>query len=262
MPTDATGTATTNFGFPTINPAVDAPSGLGENSIISDVDTKLAASTTLLGAVARSIIRKAGTLVGTRRAINFIEGSGATITVADNAGTEAVDVTVALSASPFTTTAVHPVNMSTATDGGAPGVANTAYLIRVEVYSTFTVTSIRWKVGTQAGNFDLGIYDSSFNRLWSLGTTAVPAAGSVTTLISAGTPTTLTLQPGHYYFASTVSDVAIGRFTVGTHIPTAAAPAGNGLQYTKAASLPLPNPIVTPTEVLTNTTAGLIMVAV
>lgn len=39
-------------------------------------------------------VRKAGVLVGTRRAINLIEGTNVTLTVADNAGTGAVDVTV------------------------------------------------------------------------------------------------------------------------------------------------------------------------
>src|SRR5688572_8708845 len=40
-------------------------------------------------------VRKAGVLVGTRRAVNLIEGAGVTLTMADNAGTGAVDVTIA-----------------------------------------------------------------------------------------------------------------------------------------------------------------------
>ena len=99
MPTDATGTPTSNFSFPTINTANDAPSGLGENSIITDVDTKLAASTTLLGAVARAIIAKNGTTTGTRRKINLIEGSGITIVQSDDAAGEKVDVTINASSS-------------------------------------------------------------------------------------------------------------------------------------------------------------------
>lgn len=39
-------------------------------------------------------IQKAGTLIGTRKAINLIEGSNVTLTVADNAGSDRVDVTV------------------------------------------------------------------------------------------------------------------------------------------------------------------------
>lgn len=94
MATDATGTPSTNFSFPKYLTSADAPSGLGLNAIVDDVDTKLNAASTLLGAVARTIVRKAAVLVGTRRAINFIEGSGISLTIADNAGTEAVDVTI------------------------------------------------------------------------------------------------------------------------------------------------------------------------
>jgi hypothetical protein len=40
-------------------------------------------------------VRKAGTLIGTRPAINLIDGANQTITVADNSGSNRVDVTVA-----------------------------------------------------------------------------------------------------------------------------------------------------------------------
>jgi len=41
------------------------------------------------------IVAKAGTTVGTRDKINFIEGSGVTLTMADNAASDRVDVTIA-----------------------------------------------------------------------------------------------------------------------------------------------------------------------
>ncbi len=44
-------------------------------------------------------VSKAGTLTGTRQEINFIEGSGITITTSDNAGSDRVDVTIASSSS-------------------------------------------------------------------------------------------------------------------------------------------------------------------
>jgi hypothetical protein len=44
-------------------------------------------------------IRKGGTLIGTRPAVNFIEGSNVTLTVADDAGNNRVNVTVASSGS-------------------------------------------------------------------------------------------------------------------------------------------------------------------
>lgn len=40
-------------------------------------------------------IAKGGSLIGTRKQVNFIEGSNVTLTVADNPGTDAVDITVA-----------------------------------------------------------------------------------------------------------------------------------------------------------------------
>lgn len=44
---------------------------------------------------ARSIIKKAGVAVGTRRGINLIEGTGVTLTVSDDVANEEVDVTIA-----------------------------------------------------------------------------------------------------------------------------------------------------------------------
>lgn len=56
--------------------------------------------TDLLDAIARVIVRKnSGANVGTRRRLNLIEGTGITITVADDSGGEEVDITIASSAS-------------------------------------------------------------------------------------------------------------------------------------------------------------------
>lgn len=43
----------------------------------------------------RNIIKKLGTLIGVRRTLNFIEGSNVTLTIADNASTKEVDITIA-----------------------------------------------------------------------------------------------------------------------------------------------------------------------
>lgn len=48
---------------------------------------------------ARVAVEKNGSLVGTRRAINFIEGTGITLTIADDSANEEVDVTINSSAS-------------------------------------------------------------------------------------------------------------------------------------------------------------------
>lgn len=50
-----------------------------------------------LDANARTAVKKSGTTTGTRRAINFIEGSNVAITTADDGGNEAVNVTIAAS---------------------------------------------------------------------------------------------------------------------------------------------------------------------
>lgn len=54
-------------------------------------------ATTASNINARVAVKKAGSLQGTRRGINFIEGSGVTITTADDSGNEEVDVTIAAS---------------------------------------------------------------------------------------------------------------------------------------------------------------------
>lgn len=48
--------------------------------------------------VARTIVKKAGATIGTRRGINLIEGTGITLTMAEDAPNEEVDVTIASSA--------------------------------------------------------------------------------------------------------------------------------------------------------------------
>lgn len=77
----------------------------GNDSRLSDARTPTAhqsthqtgnsdALTGNLDATARSNISKAGSLVGTRRGLNLIEGTNVTMTVADNSGSERVDVTI------------------------------------------------------------------------------------------------------------------------------------------------------------------------
>jgi hypothetical protein len=66
---------------------VDAPSGLGFNAAMDVIDT-------LLGWV--KLRKNSGGAEFSRGRINLIEGSGITLTVADDAGNNEVDVTVAL----------------------------------------------------------------------------------------------------------------------------------------------------------------------
>lgn len=85
MATDATGTPTAK-GIPKYDPANDAPSGLGFNAAMDAIDT-------LLGWV--KLRKNSGGSEFSRGRLNLIEGSGITITMADDAGGNEVDVTIA-----------------------------------------------------------------------------------------------------------------------------------------------------------------------
>lgn len=86
MAVDATGPVTTN-GIPTYLTGSDAPSGKGLNNIVAAIDT-------LITTALKTVLKKAGTTVAARRAINFIDGTNVTVTVADDAVNDTVNVTI------------------------------------------------------------------------------------------------------------------------------------------------------------------------
>lgn len=88
MATGATGTPTAR-GIPKYNTSVDSPSGQGFNSAMDAIDA-------LLGVKARK--NSAGS-VFQRGRFNFIEGSGITLTVADDSVDDEIDVTIAAASS-------------------------------------------------------------------------------------------------------------------------------------------------------------------
>ena len=69
--------------------------------VLNTATTDLAASLlpATVDANARIAVEKNGTAIGTRRSINFIEGSNVTLTVADDSSNEEVDVTISSTAS-------------------------------------------------------------------------------------------------------------------------------------------------------------------
>lgn len=90
MATDATGTPT-SLGIPKYNTAVDAPTGRGFNAAMDVIDG-------LIITAKKVAVKLSGVLQGTRTNLNFIQGAGITLSVADNAGADSVDVTVAATA--------------------------------------------------------------------------------------------------------------------------------------------------------------------
>ena len=123
----------------------------------------------------------------------------------------------------------------------AVGAVNKAHLSMMTVLRNITVTSVGYYLGGGAGvgNVDIGIYNSSYSRLWSRGSTATPGStGGKTVSISAGSPTTLTLAPGVYWFAI-ASDSTSPQFVgINTSIP--------GLSVSKTSSFALPSSISSP----------------
>ena len=73
-----------------VNHAADHQNGGGDEISVTGLSGLLADAQTVE-------IAKAGSLVGTRKRVNLIEGSNVTLTVTDNGGSDRVDVTVAAS---------------------------------------------------------------------------------------------------------------------------------------------------------------------
>lgn len=69
-----------------------------DDSGSEEVDITLGLAGTITSNARVAVSKNSGATVGTRRRINFIEGSGATLTIADDSVNEEVDVTIAVSA--------------------------------------------------------------------------------------------------------------------------------------------------------------------
>jgi hypothetical protein len=131
---------------------------------------------------------------------------------------------------------------NTADAGSVWTTANRAMYIPVQVQTTCTVFKMSYLVVTQSGNYDIGIYDESGNRLVSLGSTAVPVAGIATADIA-----DTTLTPGTYFLALNFDNttVSVTRKTTGL----ADLNRSLGIQEQAVGAVTLPNPatFATPT---------------
>jgi hypothetical protein len=146
---------------------VGAPLTIGSGAIDFD-------ETAVLGNNARVTVRKnTGADVGTRRRLNLIEGTNVTLTVADDAGNEEVDVTIA----------------------AAGGAAATVTTVELDFGST-PVTSKQFTVidGTISGTSKVVIVQSGAaatgrqadeNEMDPLGVSATPGTGQMTVMAHA-----------------------------------------------------------------------------
>lgn len=62
--------------------------------------------------------------------------------------------------------------------------------------------SFLWVVGSQSGNYDVGLYDADGNRLWAKGSTTVPSTGTTVTETFTG----IQLTAGQDYYVGWSSD--------------------------------------------------------
>lgn len=70
-----------------------------------------------------NIIRKAGTLIGKRKSLNFIEGSNVTLTVADDSANDRVNITIASSGGGGGVTSVSGTSPIASTGGATPVIS-------------------------------------------------------------------------------------------------------------------------------------------
>jgi len=173
MATDATGTASTNYSIPKYLTSSDKPSGKGLNAIVDFLDTLFAASGTLFGAVARSIVAKAGVTVGTRRKLNFIEGSNITLTIADDNPGEKVDITIAAASNNITVaTTVAGLGAGAGGKVGRLRIGSSPYefvdLVYDSTYSKWVSAPVRQLVTAASINTASATYvgSASENPLW------------------------------------------------------------------------------------------------
>lgn len=114
--------------------------------------------------------------------------------------------------------------------------ANQAYFAPFTVTRAQTVTQVSYRPSTQSGNIDFGIYDASYNRLASTGSTACPATGALrTTALTAP----VTLYPGRLYRGAYAADNATVAMLSGA-ISASPAVGDANLLSQQASAFPLP----------------------
>lgn len=176
--------------------ATTAETTTGTDAVRAVTPAGLLNATTASNINARIGVEKAGSLVGTRRRINFIDGTNVTITVADDSVNEEVDVTIAASGGGGSSIARQPRNSTITPFGvphtGVPGMSlfgsgasvamsadNVFYFPMVVLGADITITAAAVNIASaaSAGNtVRLSLYNADGN--W-LPTTLVADFGTV-----------------------------------------------------------------------------------
>lgn len=88
--------------------------------------------------------------------------------------------------------------------GAATYAANAACLVPMKAPRAISIGKLVWIAGAQSGNYDIGLYDAAGTRLWSKGSTASPAAGTITETVSPA----VALPKGAKFYAAIAFDNA------------------------------------------------------
>jgi hypothetical protein len=89
--------------------------------------------------------------------------------------------------------------------------ANRAHFVAFQVNRPHTVSTAHFRVGTQSGNMDVGLYDDAGVRLGSTGAFSVPGTG---TNSSQALTASVSLVPGRRYYTALVADNTTATFGV------------------------------------------------
>lgn len=111
--------------------------------------------------------------------------------------------------------------------------------------------------GSPGGNVDVGVYDSSWNRLVSTGSTA----GSGATAWQWVNVTDTYLRGGRYYLVCSRDNTTASRLTYYNHVASATLLALCGLQSSSTDAFPLPDPLTNMGTVATFTRAPVLGIA-
>jgi hypothetical protein len=126
------------------------------------------------------------------------------------------------------------------TSASAFGTANRVVVIKFLVNADITVGTVHFALGASSGNLDIGIYDTSLNRLGSTGSFAAPGTGQRSRALSGS----VALSGGTAYYAACAADNGTLKFA-GYNGGSGAQVASGGYNLIgrKESTFPLPDPL-------------------